>query len=105
MNSTDYDCPYTNYRRLLETRDFLMQRQEPHPNFFDIHINHIYKYIQVLKATKEVDQVAMPLLKKLAHEYDVVCSFDLITYLEVCNYLIGNVDEYQLQQAMEHMSL
>lgn len=105
MNSLDYDCPYANYKRLIETRDFLMQCQTPHPNFYDTHINHIRQYVQVLKATSEVNQTAMPLLKKLIKEYKSDNTFNLLTYLEICNILLGNISEFQMQQSLEQMAL
>ncbi len=105
MNSHDYDCPYTNYQRLIETRDFLQRKESVHDKFFDIHIQHIKKYLQVVITTEEISQTAVPILEKLIQEYDIYQTFDLDLYLIACNYLVGNVSEYQIHDMMKNLGL
>ncbi len=105
MNSHDYDCPYTNYQRLIETRDFLLRKEEVHDNFFDIHIQHIKKYLQVVVTTEEITQTAASILEQLIIEYICNKIFDLDKYLVACNYLVGNVSEYQMHDMMKNLGL
>ncbi len=105
MNSHDYDCPYTNYQRLIETRDFLQRKETVPENFFDIHIQHIKKYLQVVVTTEEITQTAAPILEQLIIEYIRNKRFDLNVYLTACNYLVSNVSEYQMHDMMKNLGL
>jgi hypothetical protein len=105
MNSNDYDCPYMNYQRLLETRDFLERKESVHEKFFDIHIEHIKKYLQVVITTEEISQTASPILQELIEQYNYHSIFNLDLYLVACNYLLGNVTEYQIHEMMQNLNL
>jgi hypothetical protein len=101
MNYTD---PYKNYKRLLQTKQFLETRQEVHDNFYEKHIVLIRKYLDVLEAS-DCGQEAAPILKILITQYECFESFDLKIYLQVCNVLIGNVTEISVMESLENLDI
>ncbi len=103
--SDDYTDPYENYKRLVSTVQFLQSGASPHPKFFDIHIEYIKKYIEVLIETPEVNQGAMVDLQICIKQYECFEQFDLTIYLSACNKLLGNIDELEIQKMMDTMSL
>jgi hypothetical protein len=103
--SDDYIDPYENYKRLISTVQFLQTGATPHPKFYDIHIEYINKYVEVLIETPEVNQSAMIDLQICIKQYECFEQFDLTIYLSACNKLLGNISELELQKMMDTMSL
>ncbi len=101
----DFTDPYENYQRLVSTIQFLKTGASPHPKFYDIHIEYIKKYIEVLMATPEVNQAAKIDLQVCITQYECFNQFDLETYLSACNKLLGNVNELEVQKMFDSLSL
>ncbi len=100
----DYTNPYENYQRLLQTKKFLESGNEVHDKYYDLHIPLIRKYLDVVEAS-ECNQDAAPLLRVLITQYECFESFELKTYLEACNILLGNVAEVTAINLLENMCL
>ena len=105
MADEDFTDPHENYKRLITTIQFLGSGASPHPKFYDIHINYIKKYMEVLIATPEVNQGAMTDLQVCAKQYECFQQFDLHIYLSACNKLIGNIGELEVKKMMDSLSL
>lgn len=105
MDDNEYNDPYKNYLRLIETIQLIKLGETIHPLFYEIHINHINTYIQVLEYTPEVDQSAMIELQILRQQYDVFNQFDLQIYLKACEKLLGNINEFEMQKMMGSLGL
>lgn len=100
----DYTDPYENYKRLVSTVQFLESGKEVHPKFFEIHIEYIKKYIEVLIETPEVNQDAMLDLQICIKQYECFEQFDPGIYLSACKKLLGNIGELEIQRMMDSLS-
>ncbi len=102
--SEDYSNPYENYKRLVSTIHFLESGKEVHPKFFEIHIEYIKTYIEVLIATPEVNQDAMLDLQICNTQYECFEEFNIGPYLSACKKLLGNIGELELQKLMNSLT-
>lgn len=101
----EYRDPYKNYLRLIETIRFIKSGDLVHPLFYEIHINHIKTYMEVLEHTPEVNQSAMIDLQILSKQYEVLNEFDVLIYQKACEKLLGNVNEFEMQKMMDSLGL
>jgi hypothetical protein len=100
----DYSDPYKNYQRLLDTINIIKSGTTVHQNFYDIHIDHIHTYLNVLIDTPEVNQAASEHLQVLITQYELFNEFDLSVYLTACELLLGNVGEFEVYKMMNSLT-
>ncbi len=98
----DFNDPYQNYLRLIQTKKFLESGSEVHDRFYEIHIPVIRKYLDVLQAS-ECSQKAAPILNSLIVEYECFESFNLKNYLAACNALLENISEISLIDSLSNL--
>ncbi len=98
----ELNSPERNYKRLLDTIEFLEKKIEVHPNFYDQHIIYVQAYAHVIYNTA-CKKDAIPFLLPLIRQYDMFREFSIDTYLTACRLVLHSVFEYNQEQDLSDM--
>ncbi len=94
--------PEKNYKRLLDTIQFLEKKAEVHPNFYDQHIIYVQAYAHVIY-NSACKKDAIPFLLPLIRQYEIFREFSIDTYLTACRLVLHSVFEYHEEQDLSDM--
>lgn len=99
--SIDTSDPYENWRRLLQTRDYLRTKPQVDSEFYRTHAFLIQEYIAVIQGTPDVPQDAVPYFQYLLDQYSTNGTFDTNTYLYAVSMLIDTKETSDIDDDMQ----